>query len=69
MKVAVIGGAGYAAGELLRLLLQHPAGDGVCRHQPEPGGQADRGRASGACPDHERAIFRGHTGRGGRAGQ
>jgi N-acetyl-gamma-glutamyl-phosphate/LysW-gamma-L-alpha-aminoadipyl-6-phosphate reductase len=24
MKVAVIGGAGYAAGELLRLLLQHP---------------------------------------------
>lgn len=24
MKVAVVGGAGYAAGELLRLLLQHP---------------------------------------------
>jgi N-acetyl-gamma-glutamyl-phosphate reductase len=24
MKVAIIGGAGYAAGELLRLLLQHP---------------------------------------------
>jgi [amino group carrier protein]-6-phospho-L-2-aminoadipate/5-phospho-L-glutamate reductase len=24
MKIAVIGGAGYAAGELLRLLLQHP---------------------------------------------
>src|SRR3954453_2836940 len=24
MNVAVIGGAGYAAGELLRLLLQHP---------------------------------------------
>src|SRR3954467_3035060 len=24
MNVAIIGGAGYAAGELLRLLLQHP---------------------------------------------
>src|SRR3954468_19135168 len=24
MKVAVVGGAGYAAGELLRILLQHP---------------------------------------------
>lgn len=24
MRVAVIGGAGYVAGELLRLLLQHP---------------------------------------------
>jgi N-acetyl-gamma-glutamyl-phosphate/LysW-gamma-L-alpha-aminoadipyl-6-phosphate reductase len=27
MRVAVIGGAGYAAGELLRLLLQHPCVD------------------------------------------
>ena len=29
MNVAVLGGAGYAAGELLRLLLQHPKVTGL----------------------------------------
>ena len=48
MKVAVVGAAGYAGGELLRLLLQHPGGHRVRGHQPEPGRQADRRRPSGA---------------------
>ena len=36
MNVAVVGAAGYAGGELLRLLHQHPEVRGVRRHQPEP---------------------------------
>ena len=48
MKVAVIGAAGYAGGELLRLLLAAPRGHRVRRDQPEPGREADRRRAPGA---------------------
>ena len=68
MNVAVVGAAGYAGGELLRLLLSAPRGARVRRHQPEP-------RRASRSPTHTRrwrtltdARFSGADAGRGRAG-
>ena len=66
MKVAVIGAGGYAGGELLRLLAQHPDGDRVGRGEPQPGGQAGGRRPSGARCAERRDVSGRRTGRRGR---
>ena len=65
MRVAVIGAAGYAGGELLRLLLPHPEVTEWVATSRSQAGQAGGRRASAARAAHRRALRGARARRGG----